>query len=146
MTEGPRGLNVGAVSEWLASAVAQLHPPFEFALIAAGGSNLTYEVTSANQNRVALRRPPEGSTLATAHDTDREYRIMSALHAARAHTRVRHQLGERSRPDRPARVVARKSPPEGYQCPHWCDEVDPQGTRRPASRCEDALVPASAGP
>ena len=84
MSEGPRGLNVDAVSEWLASAVARLDPPFEFDLIAAGGSNLTYDVRSSNGNRVALRRPPEGSTLATAHDTDREYRVMSALHAAQA--------------------------------------------------------------
>ena len=84
MTEGPLGLNVDAVSEWLASAVARLDPPFEFDLIAAGGSNLTYDVRSSNGNRVALRRPPQGSTLATAHDTDREYRVMSALHAAQA--------------------------------------------------------------
>ena len=82
MTSGPRGLDVDAVSQWLASAVAGLEPPFEYVLIAAGGSNLTYEVTSANGTRVALRRPPEGSALATAHDTDREFRIMSALHAA----------------------------------------------------------------
>ncbi len=82
MTAGPRGLDVDAASLWLASAVEGLEPPFEFVLIAAGGSNLTYEVTSANGTRVALRRPPEGSTLATAHDTGREFRVMSALHAA----------------------------------------------------------------
>lgn len=82
MTTGVRGLDADAVSDWLAAAVEGFEPPFDFTLIAAGGSNLTYEVTSADGTRVALRRPPEGSALATAHDTGREFRIMSALHAA----------------------------------------------------------------
>jgi aminoglycoside phosphotransferase (APT) family kinase protein len=38
-------------------------------------------VTTAAGDRLALRRPPEGTALATAHDVDREWRIMSALGA-----------------------------------------------------------------
>ena len=54
-------------------------PPFSFALIAGGRSNLTYAVTDAAGRRVVLRRPPLGHVLATAHDMAREHRIISAL-------------------------------------------------------------------
>jgi len=47
-------------------------------LIAGGKSNLTYRAT--NGTKVwAVRRPPLGHVLATAHDMSREYRILSAL-------------------------------------------------------------------
>jgi aminoglycoside phosphotransferase (APT) family kinase protein len=55
-------------------------------LIAAGMSNLTYVVTpesgSAGRDEdaaVILRRPPTGAVLATAHDMEREHRVISAL-------------------------------------------------------------------
>ena len=54
-------------------------PPFSFALIAGGRSNLTYAVTDAAGRCVVLRRPPLGHVLATAHDMAREHRIISAL-------------------------------------------------------------------
>ncbi len=54
-------------------------PPFDYSLIAAGGSNLTYRVTDAAGRRVALRRPPAGARIATAHDMQREWRILEAL-------------------------------------------------------------------
>ncbi len=63
----------------MAAAAPELTPPFDFRLIAAGGSNLTFEVTAGDGRRLALRRPPEGNTLATAHDIDREWRVLSAL-------------------------------------------------------------------
>lgn len=50
-----------------------------FALIPAGGSNLTYRVEDAAGQRWALRRPPVTAVLATAHDVDREWQIMEAL-------------------------------------------------------------------
>ena len=78
-----RGLETAAVSRWLSEHL-DASPPFTFALIAAGGSNLTYRVTDAAGQVFALRRPPEGTTLSTAHDVGREWRIMSALGAARA--------------------------------------------------------------
>lgn len=79
-----RGIDGERVSDWLSTNLADHRGPFTFALIAAGGSNLTYRVTTGDGSVVALRRPPEGRTLATAHDVDREWRIMSALHAADA--------------------------------------------------------------
>ena len=54
-------------------------PPFDFALIAGGRSNLTYAVTDANGRRFVLRRPPLAQVLATAHDMAREHRIISAV-------------------------------------------------------------------
>lgn len=75
----PRGLETAPATRWLAENVEGLTPPFTFDLIAAGGSNLTYSVADERGRRVALRRPPEGRRLATAHDVGREVRILKAL-------------------------------------------------------------------
>lgn len=82
-TADVRGLETAAVSRWLDEHL-DARGPFEFSLIAAGGSNLTYRVQDAEGSAFALRRPPEGTTLATAHDVGREWQIMSALGAAGA--------------------------------------------------------------
>ena len=47
-------------------------------LIFGGKSNLTYTLTS-NAGALVLRRPPDGSVLATAHDMGREARVQRAL-------------------------------------------------------------------
>src|SRR5260370_41845580 len=46
----------------------------------SGHSNLTYLVR-AGETEWVLRRPPFGSTVKTAHDMGREYRILSHLSA-----------------------------------------------------------------
>jgi aminoglycoside phosphotransferase (APT) family kinase protein len=46
-----------------------------------GHSNLTYLLRLGDQEFV-LRRPPFGSTVKTAHDMGREYRVLSKLHDA----------------------------------------------------------------
>ena len=74
-----QGVDADRISSWLASNVAGATPPFEFALIAGGRSNLTYAVTDAEGERFVLRRPPLGHVLATAHDMAREHRIISAV-------------------------------------------------------------------
>ncbi len=66
-------------THWIAHNVVGATPPLSFELIAGGRSNLTYQVTDANGNRYALRRPPAGHILPTAHDMAREYRVISAL-------------------------------------------------------------------
>jgi aminoglycoside phosphotransferase (APT) family kinase protein len=73
------GIDTDRASSWLASNVAGASPPFDFALIAGGRSNLTYAVTDDNGVRCVLRRPPLGHVLATAHDMAREHRIVSAV-------------------------------------------------------------------
>ncbi len=67
------------VSEWLAEQLAGYAPPYAYSLVPAGGSNLTYIVTSGSGRRFVMRRPPLAARLATAHDMAREYRIMQAL-------------------------------------------------------------------
>ncbi|MCX2181948.1 phosphotransferase family protein [Streptomyces sp. SKN60] len=47
-------------------------------LLDGGKSNLTYLVDDGS-SRWVLRRPPLGHVLATAHDMNREYRVMAAL-------------------------------------------------------------------
>jgi len=67
------------VSRWIESHVHGTRAPFDFELIAAGASNLTFRVTDSEGRRYALRRPPAKVLLATAHDVTREHRIMAAL-------------------------------------------------------------------
>ncbi|MFI5526156.1 phosphotransferase family protein [Streptomyces platensis] len=53
--------------------------PLRAKLIEGGRSNLTYRVTDGAASWV-VRRPPLGHVLATAHDMQREHRVISALH------------------------------------------------------------------
>jgi aminoglycoside phosphotransferase (APT) family kinase protein len=76
---GPAGIDLDAVSAWLAANVAGAAPPFRFERLPGGHSNLTYRVTGGNGQVFVLRRPPEGELLPSAHDMGREYRAISAL-------------------------------------------------------------------
>jgi aminoglycoside phosphotransferase (APT) family kinase protein len=63
--------------------LASADPP-EVRLIAGGRSNLTYLLDPRAAHgpgapRLVLRRPPLGHVLPTAHDMNREYRVLSAL-------------------------------------------------------------------
>jgi aminoglycoside phosphotransferase (APT) family kinase protein len=73
------GIDRDRVAAWLEMAVEGARGPFDFRLIAAGGSNLTYRVTEVAGRAYALRRPPVTARIATAHDMSREWRIMKAL-------------------------------------------------------------------
>jgi aminoglycoside phosphotransferase (APT) family kinase protein len=67
--EDPVGL-----AKWMAGAgLADLGE-----LRAGGRSNLTYRL-DLDAGQVVLRRPPLGHVLPTAHDMNREYRVLSAL-------------------------------------------------------------------
>jgi aminoglycoside phosphotransferase (APT) family kinase protein len=52
--------------------------PLEAELIAGGRSNLTYGIRDGEHEWV-LRRPPMGHVLPTAHDMQREYRVLHGL-------------------------------------------------------------------
>ena len=54
-------------------------PPLTYERIAGGHSNLTYRVADAAGSEWALRRPPLGKTLSSAHDMAREHRVVAAL-------------------------------------------------------------------
>jgi aminoglycoside phosphotransferase (APT) family kinase protein len=55
-----------------------LDGPLRVQQFPGGHSNLTYLV-SAGARELVLRRPPFGSTVKTAHDMGREFRVLSAL-------------------------------------------------------------------
>ena len=73
------GIDVPQVESWFADHVSDVELPLAFQRISGGRSNLTYSVTDAAGKRWALRRPPLGKRLASAHDMGREFRIISAL-------------------------------------------------------------------
>jgi aminoglycoside phosphotransferase (APT) family kinase protein len=67
------------LEDWFGREVDGAEPPLEFERISGGRSNLTYGVTDSAGKRWALRRPPLGKRLASAHDMSREHRIIAAL-------------------------------------------------------------------
>jgi aminoglycoside phosphotransferase (APT) family kinase protein len=73
------GIDAAAVEAWFTANVEGVQPPLAYERISGGRSNLTYEVTDAAGRRWALRRPPLGKRLTSAHDMSREFRIISAL-------------------------------------------------------------------
>jgi aminoglycoside phosphotransferase (APT) family kinase protein len=73
------GIDRARVVPWLAAHVDGLAAPVEFTLVSGGRSNLTYRLTDAAGQAYALRRPPTGGVLSTAHDMSREWRFISAL-------------------------------------------------------------------
>ena len=78
-TADPKGLKLDSLVPWLADHLPDAVAPFQFELIAAGGSNLTYRFTDQRGVIRILRRPPVRGQIATAHDMQREYRILHAL-------------------------------------------------------------------
>lgn len=75
---GIPGIDVEAVSAWIADRL-DVALPLGFEPIAGGNSNLTYRVEDAAGRALALRRPPLGHVLESAHDMAREYRVIDAL-------------------------------------------------------------------
>ncbi len=76
------GIDADQVGTWLAAHVDGLDSgsgPVTFELVSGGRSNLTYRVTGAAGATYALRRPPTGGVLSTAHDVSREWRFISAM-------------------------------------------------------------------
>jgi aminoglycoside phosphotransferase (APT) family kinase protein len=78
-TEVPEGIDSAGVEAWFEANIEGVEPPLSFCKIAGGHSNLTYEVNDAGQGRWALRRPPLGRRLGSAHDMGREHRVKAAL-------------------------------------------------------------------
>jgi len=79
-TPDPPGLDLARVAKWLDRAKPDLRQgPLSAEVISGGRSNLTYRLTDGT-HRWALRRPPLGHVLPTAHDMAREYTVLSALH------------------------------------------------------------------
>ncbi len=78
MGEPVPGIQADAVAAFFRANVPGGAAELDFELVGAGRSNLSYRV-SAGGRRFALRRPPLGHVLPTAHDMAREFRVLSAL-------------------------------------------------------------------
>src|SRR5919108_593123 len=71
--EVPEGIDADGVEAWF-RANAAVEPPLSYRRISGGRSNLTFEVSDQAGRRWALRRPPLGKRLGSAHDMGRELR------------------------------------------------------------------------
>jgi aminoglycoside phosphotransferase (APT) family kinase protein len=70
------------LTDWLRREVPQVavgDQPVGVERFSGGHSNLTYRIIDGAGVRWALRRPPTGMVLATAHDMSREWRFITAL-------------------------------------------------------------------
>jgi len=76
---GDEAIDHANLEDWFGREVDGATPPLEFERISGGRSNLTYGVTDSQGKRWALRRPPLGKRLASAHDMSREHRIIAAI-------------------------------------------------------------------
>ncbi len=108
-----------ALARWLAANVEGCEGPIEVRQFHGGASNPTFMVLAGDQ-RLVLRKKPPGQLLQSAHQVDREYRVMKALGTtgfpvpqhARAlprRERDRHHLlrdGLHGRPHLPRRAAA----------------------------------------
>jgi aminoglycoside phosphotransferase (APT) family kinase protein len=75
----PEGIDRAGVEGWFVEHVPGVETPLDFERISGGRSNLTYTVTDAAGRRWALRRPPLGKRLGSAHDMSREHKAIAAL-------------------------------------------------------------------
>jgi len=75
----PEGIEREAVEAWFSEHVDGAKTPLEFERVSGGRSNLTFEVTDSGDGRWALRRPPLGERLGSAHDMSREHRVIAGL-------------------------------------------------------------------
>jgi aminoglycoside phosphotransferase (APT) family kinase protein len=79
MSAAPEGIDQQGVEGWFAEHAPSAKPPLSFKRISGGRSNLTYSVRDAEGRSWALRRPPLGKRLGSAHDMGREHRVIAAL-------------------------------------------------------------------
>ncbi|MFJ6569515.1 phosphotransferase family protein [Streptomyces sp. NPDC091292] len=72
------GIDGPALRRYFERHVPECAGPLSIEPLHGGRSNLTYRVTDGT-HRWVLRRPPLGVLTPTAHDMDREYRVVAAL-------------------------------------------------------------------
>ncbi|MET4684115.1 phosphotransferase [Brevundimonas faecalis] len=73
-------LDEAALEAWLSTHVEGYAGPLTLRQFKGGQSNPTYELTTPDRVYV-LRRKPPGALLASAHAVDREFAVISTLHA-----------------------------------------------------------------
>jgi aminoglycoside phosphotransferase (APT) family kinase protein len=75
----PEGIDRAGVEAWFEANVPDVELPLSFERISGGRSNMTFAVRDAAGRGWALRRPPLGKRLGSAHDMGREFSAISAL-------------------------------------------------------------------
>lgn len=79
-TNTHQGIDVERLDGWMRDHIEDFRGPLEISKFAGGQSNPTYRLQAENKSYV-LRRKPMGHLVASAHAVDREFRVISALHA-----------------------------------------------------------------
>ena len=96
MSDDPNSLDPGNLAAYLESHVAGFSGVPEIEKFGSGQSNPTYMI-SASSGRYVLRAKPPGELLKSAHQVDREFRVMKALKdTAVPVPRMLHLSGEAS--------------------------------------------------
>ncbi|UVO49406.1 phosphotransferase family protein [Sphingomonas sp. SUN019] len=72
-------LDTDRLSTWMEAHVEGFAGPLTYAKFSGGQSNPTYKLMTPGRNYV-LRRKPMGELLPSAHQVDREYRVMAGLY------------------------------------------------------------------
>lgn len=73
-------IDVAALEAYIRSNVPAIAPPLEVKQFGFGQSNPTYQLTDARGRRYVLRKKPPGRLVSkTAHQVEREHRVLSAL-------------------------------------------------------------------
>ncbi len=81
-SDSPPGVDLARLAAWLGAERPGLRQgPLNATVIVGGRSNLTYRLTDGS-HQWALRRPPLGHVLPTAHDMVREFTVLSALYGS----------------------------------------------------------------
>ena len=75
----PEGIDRAGVEGWFEANVPEVELPLSFERMSGGRSNMTFAVHDAAGHAWALRRPPLGKRLGSAHDMGREFYAISAL-------------------------------------------------------------------
>jgi aminoglycoside phosphotransferase (APT) family kinase protein len=78
-TDAPEGIDREGVEGWFSANVPGVALPLSFERISGGRSNMTFGVRDGAGGAWALRRPPLGKRLGSAHDMGREHKVIAAL-------------------------------------------------------------------
>ncbi|KAJ3572099.1 hypothetical protein NP233_g3308 [Leucocoprinus birnbaumii] len=85
-------INVENLNAYLTKHTPSIKAPVDVKQFKFGQSNPTYFLTDANKTRWVLRKKPAGQLLSqTAHQVEREYKVLNALH--------KHNLNPSTTPD-----------------------------------------------
>lgn len=73
-------IDIKALERYIDANVPEIKTPIDLKQFGFGQSNPTYQITAADGSRFVLRKKPPGKLLSkTAHQVDREYKIIHAL-------------------------------------------------------------------